>query len=304
MAGGVFISYRREDSRHAAGRLYQHLADKFGEERIFIDVDNIAPGADFTTAISDRVANCDALVALIGPSWLEVRDDKGVRRLDDPGDFVHVEIESALARGVRVIPVLVDSAPMPRAAELPAPLKEFAKRNAVRLEHGRFKADADQLVQTLVKDLHIPLASDAEIGSRGQLSAGALTGLLLLGSATGLLLAAGIGAGIIEVFNRSGRELGEVYADSPHIHELIGIIAVVGVLMFGACLLSLRLESRIWRALAASTLFAAGMLMFFAMTFHWFFLLLRTETGPGFAMVLSVLVAVVASVPLIRRIAR
>src|SRR6185437_14616575 len=104
--GGIFISYRRQETRDFAGRLYDWLADRFGESRVFIDVVTIAPGVDFADAIFREVAACTVLLAIIGPTWLSAVDLHGRRRLDDPDDLVRLEIEAALARGVRVIPIL------------------------------------------------------------------------------------------------------------------------------------------------------------------------------------------------------
>ena len=111
--GGIFVSYRRQESSHLAGRLYDRLADRFGEGQVFIDVDAIEPGVDFAEEICRAVAACKVLLAIIGPTWLTATDERGRRRLDDPDDIVRLEIEAALARGVRVIPILVEGAVMP-----------------------------------------------------------------------------------------------------------------------------------------------------------------------------------------------
>src|SRR5690349_10570277 len=111
--GGIFVSYRRQDSSHLAGRLYDRLADRFGEDQVFMDVDTIEPGVDFAEEITRAVSACKVLLAVIGPNWLAATDERGCRRLDDPDDFVRLEIEAALARGVRVIPILADDAVMP-----------------------------------------------------------------------------------------------------------------------------------------------------------------------------------------------
>jgi TIR domain len=89
-----------------AGRIYDRLAHKLGRENVFFDVDAIEHGIDFVDAISDRVGECDALLVLISPHWVSTADENGRRRLDDPNDFVRIEIEAALKRGIRVIPVL------------------------------------------------------------------------------------------------------------------------------------------------------------------------------------------------------
>jgi hypothetical protein len=149
MSGGIFVSYRRDDAAHAAGRLVDRLQKSFRRDQIFFDIDNIDPGLDFVKTISEKVSACDVLLAVIGPSWLDAKDNKGQRRLDDPRDFVRIEIESALKRDVRVIPILVDNAPMPAEDQLPEPLRNLIRRQAVTLVHKQFAADADRLATSL-----------------------------------------------------------------------------------------------------------------------------------------------------------
>ena len=151
MAGGIFISYRRDDAKHAAGRLVDKLEQTYAREQLFFDIDNIAPGLDFVKELSDQVQACDVLLAVIGPSWIDAHNSDGSRRLDSPRDFVRIEIEAALARDIRVVPVLVDGAPMPREDDLPEKLKPLTRRNAVRLTHERFSADAEGLAEALAK---------------------------------------------------------------------------------------------------------------------------------------------------------
>ena len=100
--GRIFISYRRSDTPHVAGRLFDRLVARFGAGNVFIDVDTIEPGLDFTDAIADAVGACDVLLALIGSNWLDAADDRGHRRLDDPDDLVVVEVATALQRQIRV----------------------------------------------------------------------------------------------------------------------------------------------------------------------------------------------------------
>jgi hypothetical protein len=149
MAGGIFISYRREDSRHAAGRLVDRLAHRLPREQLFMDVDAIEPGLDFHRVIDAKLSECDVLLAVIGPHWADSRDATGARRLDNPDDYVRLEIGAALQRDIRVIPVLVDGAPVPNRDSLPEPLKPLTRRNAVRLDHERFGAEADELARRL-----------------------------------------------------------------------------------------------------------------------------------------------------------
>jgi uncharacterized protein YraI len=149
MRGGVFICYRREDSAGFARLIYERLTNKLGHNSVFFDVDNIAPGLDFVDILSERVGKCDALIAVIGRDWVSSADVRDQRRLDDPKDFVRVEIEAALQRKVRVIPVLVDGAAMPRPDELPDCLKNLTRRQGIEVSHTRFESDVDRLTRTL-----------------------------------------------------------------------------------------------------------------------------------------------------------
>ena len=151
--GRVFISYRRGDAAYPAGRLFDRLVDRFGAGRVFEDVDSIEPGDDFAEVITATVESCAVLLAVIGPHWLAAAGQDGRRRLDDPADFVRLEIEAALARGVRVIPVLVDGAQLPRAEQLPASLGRLAGRQALELSHARFGSDIGRLMSVLDRTL-------------------------------------------------------------------------------------------------------------------------------------------------------
>jgi len=148
---GVFISYRRDDSGGYAGRLFDVLAGRFGPEQTFMDLDDIKGGDDFTAVIGEKVSQCSALLAVIGDRWLTLTGPDGVRRLDAPGDFVRLEIAKALERGVRVIPVLVSGAVMPRAEDLPDGLRPLSVHQAVEVRDAHFHADADQLIELLQK---------------------------------------------------------------------------------------------------------------------------------------------------------
>ena len=114
---GIFISYRREDSIAYAGRLFDRLADCFGEERIFMDIDTMKVGLDFVEQIEEAVQSCDVLIAVIGKGWANIQDEEGHRRLDNPEDFVRVEIQAALERDIPVVPLLVGGAGMPKATD-------------------------------------------------------------------------------------------------------------------------------------------------------------------------------------------
>lgn len=149
MSGKIFISYRRDDESGHAGRLFDGLQMAFGPKNLFMDVDNIEPGQDFFEVLEQRVAECDVFLAVIGSRWIQSQDERGGRRLDNPNDFVRIEIESALKQSKRVIPVLVGDVDIPRADDLPESLKALARRNAVRLTHERFRSDLDGLVRAL-----------------------------------------------------------------------------------------------------------------------------------------------------------
>jgi hypothetical protein len=149
MSGQIFISYRREESRWSARSLHDRLGAHFDRKQIFMDIDAIALGEDFVKAIEIMVAKCDVLIAVIGANWLTSKDDQGVRRLDNPEDFVRTEIATALKRGIRVIPVLVDDALVPRATELPDDLKPLVRRNALRITDTSFNGDCQRLVAAI-----------------------------------------------------------------------------------------------------------------------------------------------------------
>jgi hypothetical protein len=153
MAGKIFINYRREDSIATAGRVADRLADTFGPDNLFMDVDNIPVGRDFEDYLNSQVAACDAMLAIIGPNWLTAKDETGQRRLDNPEDFVTIEIGAALARNIPVVPLLVDAARMPKASELPDSLKLLARRQAIQVRNTNFRSDAEALVKRLRETL-------------------------------------------------------------------------------------------------------------------------------------------------------
>jgi hypothetical protein len=151
-SANIFINYRREDSAGHAGRLYDGLSSHFSG-RLFMDVDNIAPGVDFGDAIKQAVGSCEVLIVVIGREWLTVSDTTGHRRLDNAGDFVRLEVEAALARDIRVIPVLVQDTSMPRAEDLPPSLAPLARHNAIELSDVRWAFDVDRLGQAILEIL-------------------------------------------------------------------------------------------------------------------------------------------------------
>jgi hypothetical protein len=146
----VFISYRRGDSADVSGRIYDRLVAQFGDEAIFKDVDDIPIGVDFKKHLGDTIAACSVMLVVIGPRWLSATDERGSRRLDDPNDFVRIEIETALERDVPVVPLLVSGASMPKAEELPPSLVSLAYRNGMPIRPDPdFHSDVDRLIRGL-----------------------------------------------------------------------------------------------------------------------------------------------------------
>jgi hypothetical protein len=145
----VFISYRRGDSAGYAGRVMDRLGREFGRDLLFMDVDTIPLGTNFSKILHEEVAKCGALLALIGPNWLDARDENGTRRLDDSNDFVRIEISAALQRNIPVIPILLDGATIPKASQLPEDLKELASRNGLDIRHASFHDDMTRLIRGL-----------------------------------------------------------------------------------------------------------------------------------------------------------
>ena len=145
----IFISYRRQDSKYQARSIHAAFAREVGGENVFMDVDSIPPGANFRKILKDWVDRCDVLLALIGPEWIDVRDPQtGQRRLENPSDFVRIEIGQALGRDIPVVPVLLDGAPLPQAHQLPDDLKELCDRHAELVEYRTFDADVERLIRS------------------------------------------------------------------------------------------------------------------------------------------------------------
>jgi hypothetical protein len=158
--GGIFISYRREDSGPYAGRLRDALSHHFGANQVFRDIDRINPGERFPRVIEQEVASCQALLAVIGSTWLSIKGDAGRRRLNDPEDYVRLEIATALGRDdVLVIPVLVGTTSMPAAVDLPRPLASLAECNAVRLSDENWDDQVARLTRALEKVVQRPVVA-------------------------------------------------------------------------------------------------------------------------------------------------
>ncbi len=172
--GRIFISYRRDDASGHAGRVHDRIASTFGRDVSFMDVDAVPLGMNFATLIQDEVARCTALLAVIGPGWLDARDEAGQRRLDDPNDFVRLEIAAALARNIPVVPLLLEDARIPRASELPDGLKGLARRQGVEVRHRSFDADMARLISACARHL-MGEKPASDLGSATETAAGSGT---------------------------------------------------------------------------------------------------------------------------------
>lgn len=145
----IFISYRRDEAAGHAGRIYDAMVSRFGEDNVFMDVE-LAPGVDFVDYITDVVSSCTVLIAVMGRSWAEAPGPDGRPRLQDEGDFVRLEVGTAVQNpDVTVIPALVDKARMPKAEQLPDEMRALTRRNALELSDGRWRYDVGRLNDTL-----------------------------------------------------------------------------------------------------------------------------------------------------------
>ena len=200
----IFVSYRRLDTEGESGRLFDDLVSRFGDRSVFMDVAAIEVGRDFRKAIEESVAECGVLLAMIGPGWLDATGDKGERRLEDPNDFVRMEIAAALKRDIAVIPVLVRGAKVPPADQLPDDLGDLAYRNSVELTHARWKSD----VRVLLTALHTLLRQSGD----QQLSGGVGPAL---SEANGVFANARPESSVGQAATSQGTPTVEVPCDSP-----------------------------------------------------------------------------------------
>lgn len=203
MAGeAIFVGYRRDDTADVAGRIYDAMAQRFGRQRLFKDVDNIAPGVDFGDYINTVLPRCRVALILIGPHWLESRDESGRRRLDDEHDWVRVEIETALATpGLLVAPVLINGAQMPRSEDVPESLRPLLRRNAASIRRDPdFHDDVERLASAIRSSVNTGIIDFSKIGARTGASPSRPSRertnarLLVAGAAVLALAATGVGA--------------------------------------------------------------------------------------------------------------
>jgi hypothetical protein len=146
----IILSYRREDSAGVTGRIFDRLIQEFGTDRVFMDIDSMPAGVDFHNHLQDILADCGALLVVIGKSWRSQRKGQPARIMD-PDDWVRIEVETALERGIPVVPLLIDGATLPTREQLPESLWPLLRRNALPVDSGR---DFHAQMTRLVRDLH------------------------------------------------------------------------------------------------------------------------------------------------------
>jgi hypothetical protein len=165
----IYLSYRRMDAAAYAGRLFDHLSRHFGPDSVFIDIGGITRGEDFALAIESALNACDVVLVVIGKNWASCTDQDGHRRLDDPNDWVRIEVAAALRRNILVVPVLVDGARLPDPTSLPEELRPLCRRHACELTDPRWAFDVGELVKDLernggpLKRLKLPLIPSAKL---------------------------------------------------------------------------------------------------------------------------------------------
>jgi F5/8 type C domain/TIR domain len=195
--GNIFISYRRGDASGHAGRIYDRLNLSF-PGRVFRDVASISIGGDFLKIIEEHIGTCKVFIELIGDEWATMKDHAGRRRLDQPNDFVRIEVATALRRGIPVIPILVDGAQMPDPSTLPEDLAALTRYNALEMTESDFDHDVERLVETLEAILGATrnprsfskerYVEEPRRGHRSLIIAGAFVAGLLVVGAIGLIL--------------------------------------------------------------------------------------------------------------------
>lgn len=228
----IFIGYRRDDTADVAGRIHDALAGRFGKQRLFMDVDNLRPGADFGTYIQTVLPRCRMALILIGPNWLSVRDERGARRLEDPNDWVRIEIETALATpGLDVVPVLVNGAIMPRAEDLPESLQPLLRRHAAIIRRNPdFHGDVARLIAALRASVNSGILDLSKIGGKSNDAAAAprergisraplIAGIV----AAAVLVAAGFG--VTRLWPPEVPRVGQTFRDCADCPEMVVIPA-------------------------------------------------------------------------------
>src|SRR5262245_35296490 len=190
----IILSYRRSDSQAMAGRIHDCLVEHYGDDAVFMDIESIPPGADFRQRIYSAIGGADLFLAVVGPRWR----GRGGARIKDEADFVRIEVEAAMARKIPVIPVLVDDALMPKPAELPDSIKDFAFHNALKVDAGEdFHLHMTRLISAMDKILGPsapPATFAAPVMALTPPAPGSARQRVLLGSAGGLAAFVSVGA--------------------------------------------------------------------------------------------------------------
>lgn len=146
----IFISYRRSDCQPQANALYDGLKYRLPSAQLFMDIDSIPPGVDFEQHIQREIEQCDLVLVMIGDNWLDPRPGANKRRIDEKGDFVRLEVESALAsKTTRLIPILVEGAMMPSPSELPRSIQRLTRFNAFELSDQKWPKEIRDLAEAL-----------------------------------------------------------------------------------------------------------------------------------------------------------
>ena len=182
----VFISYRRENTAGKARALFNDLVGRLGDKSVFMDVDSIALGRDFRSVLQETTASCDLMLVIIGRNWADAKDERGRIRLENPSDYVRLEIETALKRNIAVTPVLVQGAQMPAPEVLPAEIRDLAYRNGFELGHTRWESDVGEMIRRL--GLDAPSVPTSQPKGRRRLAWVLIPGLLIAAIGGGLLL--------------------------------------------------------------------------------------------------------------------
>jgi hypothetical protein len=184
---GIFVSYRRDETAAHAGRLSDRLVDHFGEPQVFMDVDSIGLGLDFVKVLQDAVTACEVMLVMIGPQWVSPR-------LEDPGDYVRIEVLTALEREIRVVPILVAGAKLPETDDLPDALRPLARRQAFELGDATFRADATELIERLDRVVTPAATAPTPTVTARDNPIKVLSAIEALGDLPGVFLAPGIPA--------------------------------------------------------------------------------------------------------------
>ncbi len=298
----IFVSYRRDDASSEAGRITDWLDRHFGQDEVFMDITALEPGVDFVDSIEEAVETIDALIAVIGPSWVDAADEHGNRRLDDPADWVRLEIANGLARGIRVIPVLVKGAAMPPAAKLPDDLQALRRRNALPITEGHWRSGIEELIKALegvvTKPEPDPLPPPADDQRMPPYTRWMVLGVVV-GAA--MLLSGVLMSGANDTFLHPSFGGSSNFHDSDALWRSAGIFTTLPTLTLGvSTLVAVLVARRDSRSRIAST---GAIPVWGLQGFALYAAILANEDASGFAVAMfGGLLIVVAMLPALRRL--